>query len=31
MILKIKKIFKDIILGFKMAEELKKHQSIGKF
>jgi hypothetical protein len=28
---KIIKFFKDILLGFKIAEELKKHNQWGKF
>jgi hypothetical protein len=28
---KIKKFFKDIFLGFKIAEELKKNSQWGKF
>ena len=28
---KIIKFFKDIFLGFKIAEELKKHSQWGKF
>lgn len=31
MINKIKKFFKDIFLGFKIAEELRKHNNWGKF
>ena len=31
MINKIKKFFKDIFLGFKIAEELKKNNQWGKF
>lgn len=28
---RIRKVFRDILLGFKIAEELKKTQTIGKF
>jgi hypothetical protein len=28
---KLKRIFKEIFLGFEMAERLKVHHSIGKF